>query len=119
MNYKQLLEYLESLSPEQLEMRAQVVLVEPDDEKVNVGLPLVEIRTVEEFGIRYIRSAADNKRNPDEVVMLLDHNIHAERGAIAHNLFTREDFYPDGHSDAADWTGPAQKLIDSKGVNNG
>lgn len=121
MIYQELLEALQQLTPEQLQMDAQVVKCSNIYEEVNEGLPVVAVDTVDNFGILHVRSCKDNRRHGEEVYLLLDGNDHAEDGATSY--FVSDDYgvekpnYPDSHDDAADWTGPAQKLV-NKTVKN-
>ena len=76
--------------------------------------------TIDELEIEYARSTVDNRRHGEELVIFTDGNPFAEDGAIAYEWdFTADQehmkdkpIYPKGHDDSADWTGPAQKLID-------
>lgn len=115
MIYQELLDALQQLTPEQLQMDAQVVKCSFVNEQVNEGLPVVAVDTVDNFGILHIRSCKDNRRHGDEVYLLLDGNDHAEDGAtsylIGDNFEDTTPCYPKTHDDAADWTGPAQKLL--------
>ena len=83
MNWKELGEKITALTDEQRSQPVQVVNVSPNGNHVNELMPGVEIDTVDGFGIYAARSIVDNKRNGDEVVLLIDHNPFGEDGVVA------------------------------------
>jgi hypothetical protein len=120
--WKDVLKALQSLTPEQLEMLAQVVLHESNDENVVAGRPVVCLGSVNELGVKYFRSAQDNRRHGDQVVLTVDNNGFSEAGVVAWSFEDAQDWvdgnpgkplYPHGYTPDQDWTGPAQKIADA------
>lgn len=107
------------MTPEQKAQRVQAVRTHPDDEHVNRMDHGIAFAKVGDLEIRYCRSAVDNRHHDEEFVILLDRNMHAKDGAIAYDMDTEKPFskekpiYPKDHDESADWTGPAQKLLDA------
>ncbi len=81
--YKDLLEYLNKLTPEQLNQQVQSVLCTPDDEDVQELTLVLGIDTVASWEIEACRSSVDNKYHGEELVLLLASNPFREDGAIA------------------------------------
>jgi hypothetical protein len=116
--YGDLLRILQTLSPDQLAMPAQVVKGQFDQDEVHEACPLVCVGSVNKLGLRYVRSVKDNRRNGDEIIIYIDSNPFAEDGAIAHEMTDAMDWdntipiYPKDYSPDQNWTGLAQKLVD-------
>lgn len=132
--YGDLLKYLQS-KPEILEQKIQIAPHNPNCDEVLALEPCFAIGTVDEMfeHSRYIRSSNDNSYNPDEVVILSDWNPFGEDGATSYLIDfsdgpeneTEEERidrflgknnpqYGLGYKEETDWTGPAQKIFDSK-----
>lgn len=127
--WKDLLEVLKKCSPEQLNQKIQVCTSHPVEEQVLELQPAYCIGTVKALELLYCRSSVDNKKNEEEVVLCVDYNPFAVDGAIAYEWGTFNDetsefihknkpIYPKNYSDEQNWTGPAQKIIDSKNSDN-
>ena len=118
--YRDLLEKLQACSKEQLDQPIQVVKGHPVDEYVYELQAAVCFATVDDLDLRYARSVTDNRRHGEELVIYTDGNPHGECGAIAYEMKGDLDslkdnpIYPKGHDESADWTGPAQALVDAK-----
>lgn len=112
---------LAKLTPAQLRQPVQIARLHPMDQFVHVLLPGFVLGTVDDLGIRYARSVVDNRRHGEHVILYVDYPPFGEDGNIGtvvtlgrRGLRTKRTLYPKMHSDAANWTGPAQKLTDKK-----
>lgn len=119
-----LLKVLQNASEEQLKQPVQSVKGHPVDEYVYPLLPVICIGTVDALELRYARSSRDNQKHGEELVLFCDGNPFGKDGAVAYEMDFENDFlngndkaiYSKDHSDAKDWTGPAQKLADASKV---
>ena len=111
--YSDLRAALDKLTPKQLAQPIQVVKGSSIEE-VSECMPVIGIDTVDNWGYEFIRSAHNNQRCGNDVVLLIDGNPHAEDGAVAYEWgdgnLEDHPIYPKNHSDRADWTGPAQRI---------
>ena len=117
--YRQLLAMLQEVPDEKLDQPVQVAgphII--SDEMVVTLRPAIAVGTVEEMEFRYARSSEDNRFHPEELVILIDGNPFGKGGAVAYEQVQgsmklgEKPIYPTNHSPEADWTGPAQKLLD-------
>jgi hypothetical protein len=128
--YRDLLRVLHNATDAQLDMQIQCTDSHPVDEHVYQLKRVICLGTVDELDLRYARSATDNRRHGNEIVLFCDGSPFAEDGASAYKMkdtdesieiATPRDFrdrlepvYPEDHDDSRDWTGPAQKLADDQ-----
>lgn len=84
LTYGELLQYLQTLTSEQLNQQVQAVLPTPNDDDVQELMPAIGIDTVANWELEACRSCMDNKYHGEEIVLLLDYNPYAEDGAIAY-----------------------------------
>ena len=119
MNYKELLEALQALTPEQLAQPVQVIKSHPCHDHVYDAHILISFSTVGDLEFEYYRSSIDNTMRLDDLVLYVDGNPFGEEGAIAYNWHpdgSETPIFP-GHAEkadpATDWNGPAQELADA------
>lgn len=86
MTYRELLEALQKLTPEQLEQEAQYVPHHWDGDMALDACPLVAIDTVENFEFEHVRSNTDHKHHPEEIVLLGDCHYFDENGNMWYDL---------------------------------
>lgn len=122
--YRELRDFLNNLPDDckQLDQPVQFVKSHPmPDEHVFELIPAIVIGTVDDLGLKYVRSSVDNRRHGDELVLFCDANGHSITGSTGTQYKDAFDLldetkgiklYPVGHDDSADWSGPAQKLVD-------
>jgi hypothetical protein len=116
--YADLLKILQNMTPEQLAKPVQTVMSHPVYEAVRAACPVICVGSVDELGLLYIRSAHDNRRHGDDIILFVDYNPFGVDGAIAYTVSLNGDvskdtpIYPKNHTEDQNWTGPAQKLID-------
>ena len=121
MNWRELLEIISELSEEQLQQEAMVCDHHPMGDYVFPLRPIILVDSVKNAGLTYTRSATDNKHHPEQVIIYTDGNPFGVNGRSStrvefddKGVRTEDDQFPKDHSDECDWTGPAQKIIDSK-----
>lgn len=121
--YRDLLEVLNTFSEEQLNQNVQSLIESPVRQEVNKLEPVLAIATIDELGIKYVRSSVNNERNGNEIVLFRDYNGFGENGAVAYEYpdgvnfrddSKRKSIFTKDHNDKKDWTGPAQKIVDEE-----
>lgn len=115
--YAKLLEGILNMPLSWLERPVQIVMGTPDGDAVQVCHEVIAFDTIDNLGYTYIRSAVDNKRRGDDFVLLCDQNLFQESGQLGFRQTddgTTEPIFPNGHCEAADWRGPAQRLYDKE-----
>lgn len=84
VTYGDLLEFLRWMTEEELGKPIQCILPTQDEDDVQECLQGIAFATVRELGIYKCRSTYDNKYHADDLVILLDCNLHGIEGEIAH-----------------------------------
>lgn len=87
MTWKALAEHINNLTPEQQLEPVQAVLVTPNEDDVQVGLPVIGVDTVQTWGFLKYRSSHNNKYCGNDIVLLLDHNPYSEDGIYAYEVW--------------------------------
>ena len=83
-SYADLLEYLKTLTPEQLKQKPQYAPSSAIASEILTMKPCIAIGTMDEFEFFAARSSTNNKFNADEIVFLTDGNPFAEDGATSY-----------------------------------
>jgi hypothetical protein len=105
---------IEKMTPEQRSQAVQIVRSHPCEDHIHELEPGISFSTIGELELMYCRSSVDNRHHKNEFVIYTDCNPFAENGASAYEL-TEEGEIPifhSGHDESADWTGPAQRILD-------
>lgn len=84
--YQDLLDYLKTLTKEQLQQKPQCGNSTPIDTSIITMNPCIAIGTMDEFEFYGARSATNNKFNPNEIVLFTDHNPFGIDGATSYLL---------------------------------
>lgn len=98
--YRDLKAKLDSMTEEQLDQIAQIMISQADGDKPYPLHQVIDFGTVKHFcstpdgePVDTTRSCVDNEHHPEQFVLLCDYNMFAEDGAIAFDLETGERFY--------------------------
>lgn len=94
-----MLDYLKTLSKEELSQPAQIVPHHVDGDIPLELHSIIDVDTIktyfgDEEDDQKTRSTKDNKHHPESIVFLTDLNPFGEDGHIAINLLTGEKIYP-------------------------
>jgi hypothetical protein len=106
---------ISKMTPEQRLQPVQIINSHPCEDHVHELRPGILFCTIGEMQLKYCRSSVDNRHHDDEFAIYTDSNPFAESGATAYELGdggSLTPIFPKSHDDSADWTGPAQKIVD-------
>lgn len=111
--YADLLEYLKTLTPEQLQQKVQYAPHSPITEQVLDIQPCIAIGTMDELEFYAARSSTNNRFNPHEIVFLTDYNPFGEDGATGYQSGPEDNYKsekviygPDGPTPKKDQINP-------------
>ncbi len=98
--YRDLKAKLDSMTDEQLDQVAQIMISQADGDKPYPLHQVVDFDTVQRFTstpdgeqVDTTRSCVDNEHHPEQFVLLCDWNLYAEDGTIGFDLETGERIY--------------------------
>lgn len=94
-SYRELRDALDNLSDEQLDQQVQIMLPDPDGDKILPMHPGISFNTIKHFlDDQKTRSSVDNEHHEEDLIILVDWNMYADDGSIGFDLMTGERIMP-------------------------